>query len=280
VSRTELVSDVVVCNPLSAQFLSVGFIDWFAVGMPVDAASAGRGRRSHEGPIRVLHAPTRPQQKGSDLIEEAFRSVTALGVHATFEMLTGVPNAAVRTAIEGADLVVDELYSDSFMGGLGVEAAVSGTPCLTFGYGGDALAGLPGAAGYPLLGYGHPRTLEQRLLRAVTDAEWRADLARQAEHFVATEWSPTSVAQRILVLAEGAAPDHWVVAPEGVAYACGFGVPAERLRSVLEQYLQRFGEEGLCLSATSPVRSALVDLARGVGIEGAPADGPKQERLQ
>lgn len=280
VARVERVSDLIVCNPLSAQFLTKPFIDWFAIGMPIDVPESQRTARHRGGPLRVVHAPTRPRQKGSDAIEAAFARAVEQGVDATMRRLTGVPNDEVRTAIGEADLVIDELYSDSFLGGLGVEAAVANTPCLTFGYGGRALAALPGSARYPLQAYGHPASLDERVLRAMRDADWRAGLADEAARFVSERWSPADVAERYLTLSRGQVPDAWLLQPENVDYAWGFGVSEARLATVLRGYLARYGVDGLLLPSTSRALAALLRIAGGSPGDAAPAQAPRHERPQ
>ena len=226
VCRAERWSDVVVCNPASAQFLSRPFVNAFMVGFPIEPQT-NRGGSGRPGALRILHAPTRPRQKGSREFSAAVQRARDRGWQIEFTELTGVPNGEVLRAIGSSDLILDELYSDVFLGGIGVEAATAGVPCLTFGYAGDVFEQFGVPAGAPLSGYASPDSLDDCLERALSDDQWRTQLGEAAHGFVSTYWSVSAVAQRFVSLATGAIPPEWWADPRTLKYVWGFGMPRD-----------------------------------------------------
>lgn len=66
-------------------------------------------RFTAQRPMRVLHAPNHRAIKGTDRIIEAVRLMRADGLHVELRLVERQPNDQVRRAIEGSDVVVDQL---------------------------------------------------------------------------------------------------------------------------------------------------------------------------
>jgi hypothetical protein len=268
VRAMERLADTVVCSPTSGQFLSQPFVSVLAIGMPVDlpAPDHAPDPRLPGAPLRILHAPSRRRQKGSDEIEAAVGRLVAGGTPVDLDSLTGVPNAVIRSRVAAADLVVDELYSDTVMGGLGVEAAAAGVPTLVFGCAGEFLRPYVEQLGLPHEQYADPGQLDVALTRAATDAEWRERVGRATEAYVRSACSPAQVANRLDTLLGGEVPAAWWVRPGEVDYVLGFGMPRDVAVAGITEYVRRYGEGALHLPRGSAALHAIRALAPDGGV--------------
>lgn len=265
VRRMERAADVVICHHPSAQLLSRPFVSWLAIGMPVDPPTVPprRTESSAAEPLRVLHAPSRRRQKGSDNIEAAVHALAADGWPLELVSLTGVPNPVVREELIRSDIVVDELYSDTVLGGLGVEAAAAGVAPLVFGNATAALVPVAERLGIPHAQYADPADLAAVLKHAVSDSAWRSALAASVRAYVEERCTPVAVAERLVALIAGTAPSDWWTDPAEVSYVHGFGMSRQVAEAVLREYVDRFGFRALCLPANSGARGAVHALLAG-----------------
>jgi hypothetical protein len=262
VRALERLVDVMVCHPATAQFLSRPCVNWLAIGMPVDAppviAQRPRSRIASSGVIRALHAPSRRRQKGTTEIEAAVRRLAARGIDVELVTLSGVANSVVRAEIAESDLVIDEIYSDTLLGGLGVEAAVAGVPALVFGYAADLLAVHIAQLDLPREQYAPPEMLETTVERAVTDGLWREEIARTTHAYVRDQCAPLGVAQRLQSVIDNEIPASWWLDPAGVDYFEGFGMPRQIALAGIAEYVRRYGVAALHLPERSATRSAIL----------------------
>jgi hypothetical protein len=208
----------------------------------------------------VLHAPTRRLQKGSAQIEEAVSRLIESGAPVRYETLTGLPTSAVRARLADADVVVDQLWSDTLFAGLSSEGGVAGALPLVFGYPSDLLRPMAERLGIPCEHFGPPEELEQRLERAITDPEWRESSAEKIASYLRAECGPVHVAAKLARVITDDVPDEWWVDPAGVVYLEGYGMSRETAALRLGQYVARYGVDALHLPAGSAVLARAVDV--------------------
>jgi hypothetical protein len=260
VRRAELHSDLIVCSPSTGQFLENTFINWFQIGMPTHHTDLGLPKilqLSSKETFKIAHAPSRPKCKGTYEIKQAIENLQKQGLKIEFHLLTNMPNSVVQQTLRQMDLVVDELYSDTFMGGLGAEAAAAGIPFLTFGYAENELSDWSSAPSQLMVGYSNPLELERKIKWAIEDTVGRKSLAEIQMTFRRDQWSNKVIAERFHALALRSFPDSWIFCPEDVEYIWGFGMSKETLKSGLNLYLQKFGEAALYLEPKSKFKSKL-----------------------
>lgn len=71
--------------------------------------------------IRIVHAPSNPTLKGTDIVRSAVRALGEQFPNVSYTELTGVDNAAVKRALEGAHIVLNQFHA--YMPGVfGIEA--------------------------------------------------------------------------------------------------------------------------------------------------------------
>ena len=265
VRAAEQFADAIVASGASAQFHVRPFVQFIAVGLPGTLPPTAVGdpsRRLFAGSgVRVLHSPSDPISKGTDLIRAAVSAVGALGYAIDYVELVRRPHADVLAALRECDLVVDEVYSDAPMAMFSAEAAFFGKPALVTGYYADTASSELRADVIPPSLFRLPDELNDGLHRLVTDEGYRLDLGRRAGAYVRTEWDPARVAQRYLRIIERDVPADWMVDPLACRYLHGWGMPDGLRRQALRTIVSEAGPEALCLADRPDLERLLVEAA-------------------
>ncbi|HMA34656.1 MAG TPA: hypothetical protein VKY74_09260 [Chloroflexia bacterium] len=82
---------------------------------------------SAAAPLRILHAPTDREIKGTRYVLDAVERLKAAGYPVALQVLEGIPAADVPAFVAGADIVVDQIMIGAY-GTFAVEAMASGRP--------------------------------------------------------------------------------------------------------------------------------------------------------
>lgn len=264
VARIERSAAHVVCHPMSAQLHRRRAVAFLAMGIPrrLDAEPAAPPQRTN-GPVRFLHAPSRAAGKGTDRIRAVVERLRATGVEVELRVVSGVPNAEILAAIADADVVIDQLYSDTPMASLAAEAAALGRPAIVGGYAWDALAAIADEADLPPTHRCHPDDLAAAIRRLATDEAYRLELGRRARRFVEERWTPEAVGERYLELLRGEAPASWWFEPGAVDYVLGAGASEGEIRAAVRGVLEAAGPDGLCLDDKPHLVERLLALVSG-----------------
>jgi glycosyltransferase involved in cell wall biosynthesis len=86
---------------------------------------------NHPGPVRILHAPTWRELKGTDYIIAAVEELREEGENVELVLVENVPHDQVKPLYESADLLVDQLLV-GWYGGLAVELMALGKPVVAY----------------------------------------------------------------------------------------------------------------------------------------------------
>jgi len=263
-------ADVIVDHHLSAQFQEKPFVPFLLVGFPCILEDPIRftQKQSLGKSVRILHAPSRMEYKGTAIIRNTITTLRSKGHIIEYVELSGRPNAEVLNELARCDFVVDELYSDTRMGGLATEAASFKKPAIVCGFACDEKLTIPGVfevEDFPPVYYCHPDDIETAIEKLVVDETYRMDLGRRAWEFMATQWRPRQVAQRFLWLFQGVIPDEWLFDPQRIRYIHGTGLPATRLKEIVRAVIEVGGVSALCLGDKPLLERALIDLAMNTG---------------
>lgn len=259
VRRFERGSTVVVGNPLSAQLHERPLVTFQAIGtLALDTAGPAPAPPSSGDRLRLLHAPSVPAAKGTPLIREAVQQLRDEGVDVELVEITGRPNAEVLAALAACHLVVDQLYSDTFLAGFAAEAAAAGRAAVVGGYGFDELErALPAALVPP--GYRcRPDELLDTLRRLATDHNDITRTGAAARSFVADGMSAPMVAERFVRLLDGDVPDEWRFDPADSDYLLGACLPEQEVDRIGREIVARHGLSALRIDD----KPRLLELAR------------------
>jgi hypothetical protein len=112
---------------------------WLPQSAPVAAIQAGaelerrqqRVKRGRNARIRIAHAPSSPQLKGTHYIREAVAELAAAGQPVELVELTGMAHGNVLKALAASDIVVDQLLIGAY-GVVTIEALALGKPTICY----------------------------------------------------------------------------------------------------------------------------------------------------
>jgi hypothetical protein len=253
--RVERHAHVILTNPSHGLLHERAFVSFPTIGIPRAVNEEPTSERS--GPLRILHAPSHPVAKGTDVIRATLDRLREQGHDFEYDELQGVPNAVVKERLKNCDFVVDQVWGDTPMAGLAADAAMFGRPTIVSGYAWDELRLVLPEEAFAPSELCSPETLEDAIVRLLTDDEHRIALGARARAFVEGRWSATAVAQRLLDLLDGPAPAEWIHEPSELRYVLGWGQPAERSAELVRAVVERGGIAALGLS-DKPVAERLV----------------------
>jgi len=279
--KVEDYADIVIANPLSAQFHQKKVCTAQIIGNTIDATKTKPGHdylRDHPvwgtpGVTRILHAPSAIELKGTDRIRALIETLRAEGHAIDYVEITGRPQSEVMVELARCDIVIDELYSDSHGGMLALEACAFGKPVVVCGYGADELARfIPPDAVMPTL-FCHPDRLKDAVLTLIASPEARDRAAANARAYFA-KGSPKEVTKRFLEVIRGEVSEAWFVDPADIRYVEGVAGSPDKLASTVKRYVERFGPEALLLDDKPVLKQRLLDLAFGPGQPSTTRDRP------
>jgi hypothetical protein len=213
-------------------------------------------------PIRILHSPSSPTVKGSEIIRAAVGRLIEDGLSLELIEIRDMPNRVVHEQLQTCHFVVDQLYSDGPMLGFAAEAAMYGKPAVVGSYGWDEITRLM-PAGYraPVEGC-HPDEIESAIRRLATDASHRRSLGLAARLFV-EDWAGEAVARRYLRLLNGERPPDWMCDPSEVRYLQGVGLSEQRAREIVAAVIRDGGIGALQITNKPDLESAFRQFAGG-----------------
>jgi len=265
--KIERYADYTVGHHLSAHFHQkpIAILQLLGVPPPAHDRRMVQLPDRNRGPLRLLHAPSRPKVKGSDAIRAAVRNLKMKGYDLELIELIGMPNSEVLKELSHCDFVVDELYSDTRLAGLSTEAATFDKPTIVGGYAEDGYFGVPGVLekeDFPPILYCAPDKIEEAMEKFITDEACRSELGERAKRFVEERWTPVEVARRYLRLIEGTAPASWFYDPSRIRYLHGYGLSEARLKTVLRGVLKQGGTGALQLSDKPELERLFLEFAQ------------------
>lgn len=266
--KVERQADVIVGHHLSAHLHERRIVPFLLLGIPFATTTRPRPTAPERaaGPVRIVHAPSTPRQKGTREIREAIEALRATGLAIELVELVNQRNQVVLEELARCDFVVDELYSDSRMAGLATEAAFFGKPTVVGGYARDedmAIDGIYPPSSFAPVHHCHPDDIEEAIRRLVTDIPYRTALGERAREFVTRNWSPSAVARRYVALIENEIPESWMFDPREIRYVSGTGIPEAVTRAAVRRLVELRGVGALCLSDKPELEATLLAFATG-----------------
>lgn len=249
IARIEKYADLIINHPPSALFHRKPFIAWLHIGFPNSFPSQlANTSPKFSRVVKILHAPSNPLAKGSNTIQEIITKLWAEGLPIEYLKLENVPNHEVIKELRKCDIVVDELYSDIPIGGLGTEAAFACKPVINGGYYSELIHSDYPNAVIPPARFCNPEQISMTIRDMVINKETRKQSAQELNQFVVLNWNSEQVAKRFLQLIEGTYPSEWMYDPGKIEYFKGYGIEKNKLRSFVRQYVMRYGKDALFLN--------------------------------
>jgi len=250
IDYVEKYADYIINSPTSGQFHEKKYINWFAIGMPSlnsDKKAVKDQEIKSKHNIVVLHAPSKPKVKGSAYISEICSKYKEK-YNITYLSITGMPNSQVLENIKKCDIVIDEVYSDSPLGGLGVEAAGLMKPTLLSGYYSKYIHKDNYKYSMPPSIYCLPENLEKEFVKICENAKLRQEKGKELFDFVLENWSSSVVAKKFSKIINDEVPDSWYFENFENNYIEGYGMQKEIIYKLYKKIINEYGEKSLCLS--------------------------------
>ncbi len=256
-------ADVIINNPMASHFHERKVINWHVIGIPFKCPTVIEQESEFEvSPCVIVHAPTRPEQKGSAQIEQAIDSLRSKGHDIKFIKLVGRTNAEVLESIADCDFVVDELFSDVFMASFATEAASYGKPAVVGLYEYEKVkACIAEESMIPPVVLCTVDCVEGAIERLIIDKKYRLQMGAAARSFVEQQWNTEVVAERFLLLAENKIPQSWWFDPKTINRLYGWGVTDQRSREVIQAIIEHSDVSALHLSNNPVLEQKFIDFA-------------------
>jgi hypothetical protein len=264
VQMAEKHCSIVLGSPFSTHyFASKPFINSFHIGIPqaVFGTKFLDKKKHAKSGFQILHAPSKPELKGTTVICAAIDELKAEGLNISLNLVSGVSNDVVRERISEVDLIVDQLYSDTPMPALATEASAQGKPTVIGSYAFEIFDGLIPQELKGTTIVCHPDKIKDAI-RATVLSGSHLGQGERAREFVLNHLGPAEVAGRVLDVLDGAAPPNWWVDPSKVVYLHGVGQSElESIRQV-QGMITLLGPGSLQLDHKPKLRDALIAWAQ------------------
>lgn len=254
----EQFADYVVNAPSCSHFNTKPYINWFCMGVP-KVINAVTSEDQHQQAVRILHSPSNPKIKGTELIKTAIENLRKKGHQIEFILLENMSNAQVLQELSRCDFVVDQLYSDTPMAVLATEAAHYGKPSVVGGYFSKHVDEAIPADLIPPSLYVMPEKIEEAIEKMIIQPDFRKELGCSAQQFVRSVWSYQAVASRYLQLLSDDVPQSWYLDPYNTQYLYGCGLSASDSATVLDKLIKAQSDSLLLVDDKPQLKQQLVE---------------------
>jgi len=260
IRRIEKYADHIINHPPSGMFHKRAFIAWLHIGFPHDSeVRQGLSNNGSSRIVNVLHAPSNNCSKGTSAIVSMIQKLQQEGIPVRLQKLQGVKNDQVLEALKTCDIVLDELYSDVPIGGLGTEAAFAGKWVINGGYYTNDIARDYPSEVIPPSCYCLPENMEYELIQYVADKSQRESKSKLLHDFVRENWTNKTIAGKYLQIIHNNIPDEWMYHPDRITHFDGYGIEKNRLRVFLKQYVLKKGRGALFLQDKPHLEGRLIE---------------------
>ncbi|RIW12361.1 glycosyltransferase family 1 protein [Algoriphagus lacus] len=229
-------ADIFINYPQHAHFNRRPFINGMNIGFPTVMREIEPDQKNLKGnSVRILHAPSRPNAKGTAFFRKIVDELKSEGIDIDWVEIVNKPNSEVMKELILCDLVLDELYSDLPLGGLGSEAASFGKPVLLGGYYAEFIKTEISKDAIPPSFYVLPDQIKETLRMLCLSPELRENAGSELHQFVSKNWNSKTIAQKFLDLISGDFDRSWLFFPEKISYYNGWGLSrTEAVRNMEE----------------------------------------------
>lgn len=243
----EKYANVFLNHPAQAQLNKKKFISLCNIGLPLGQMPQKVEKLINTTQvIKILHAPSYLGCRGTVEFRHMIEELKTEGLIFEYIEITGVKNEILMEKIQECDFVLDELYSDTPMATLAMEAAFYGKPTVVAGYFSEIYLKFYEKDMVPPSLYVMPEEAKNAIRKMILDGEFRNQLGKRAEEFVIKNYSGKIVAQKLCNIIKGDFPKYWIVDPEKIKYNYGYGMSKEQIKSVIVNIIKINGRERFC----------------------------------
>ncbi len=251
ISFIEKYANSIINYPQHGHFHKRKFISGNYIGFPTNLEIHEKFELVDENcsVLKILHAPTRPNAKGSSYFRKIINELKEEGLDFEYIEITKLSNKEVINCINKCDIVLDECYSDSPLGGLGSEAAALAKPVLLSGYYSEYIKSKKNI--FPPSIYVDPSQIKNELRKLVLNKELRSKVGSDLFNFIKLNWNIEFVAKKYIKIINNSAPLEWYISSNDINYLYGWGLSKEELKNNLSELNKKFGKKSFSLSHNS-----------------------------
>ena len=274
VEKFEQHADLIIGSPLSSSFLATKpYIDIIRLGRTCQAQNivnlmkirskydAQRSLDASSNLIRVLHIPSHAPGKGTHLIRSAMQQVMSESAGVRYEELSGLSNNEVLKRLSEADLLVDQVFSDLPLSGVGMEAMVLGVPVLVSGYGLLDLSLRYTRDEFPPSIICDPGDLVKEIKFLVNNQKILKERGKAGQKFVHSNWSRENVSARYAYLLTGKLlPSAWWHDPKNHCYLYGYGLQKNKVEQIIGDLVKSHDLTAMSLTHRPDLQAELIKL--------------------
>ena len=260
VRRVESLSHVVISTPTIGHYLTRNFLNGNDIGVPViptrversenllplaDRNSENKELQKGVTPLKVVHAPSNPRVKGSEVIIRVLSQLEREGL-VEFRLVSGLTNQQVKEALSWADLLVDQLYSDIPLPVLASEAAYLRVPTIIGSNNWPEIKKTYSQKAWPPAIFIHPDDLENEVRNQVFNRDNLQKVGNVAKTFVERYRNPKAIAalyENIILGNKSPEIEIRSFDPSQISYIAGCGSSQEAIDQAVEAM---HGTHGIC----------------------------------
>lgn len=246
-------STAVVCDRAIAAYFDKPIIDRSFILCPAHTSHAANSqavRRPYgkSETIRILHAPSAPRLKGSDVIAATIKGLRVPGKRVEYCEIRDKSNREVISALEACDLVVDQLYSDIILPIFPTEAAYLGKCAIIGMYDQKFIfRGIPKNLIPPAF-YTHPEQLGHTLRKVLRYSKAKLyDRGQQMRQFALKYLTEKRVAEKFVQIIDDQFPEYWYYDPAQYDYVNGCVITEAKQFGVIRDICNQFSFDALLM---------------------------------
>jgi len=256
IRKIEKNCNIIISHPSYSQLLFKNYIKLFSFGYPIkrnNIISDSTALNNYDfRKINILHAPTNPGAKGTYKIRKTIEKLKKEGLIINYREIINRPNHEVIEAIKNSDLIIDQINSDSPLGGLGIEGAIYGVPTLTGGYYIENLYKDYYKDDCPPSFYCLPEDLEEELRKIIIKPIQLKNKGQIAQTFIENKWNTKQVATNLIRIINNEVPSDWYYNNLQNEYFLGSNLLKDKFIKIYKEYYKRFGDEGFLIKSEVP----------------------------
>ena len=230
----------------SSHFHTKPYIVYSSIGIPVDENEKVEKKNHENEKVTILHAPSNQKYKGTHIVRKIIEELIEEGYSIEYIEVSGETHDTVLEKVALADMVVDQVFSDTPMPGLATESSLNGIPVIIAGYYAELYKNVYSNPIPPTV-YCMPEELKENIINLINNRDKRVSIGEGQKRFVEENWMSDKVAERFCRIFDGDIPKEWIFDPKDNSYIFGGGLEKEEVIRNVVLLIEKYGENALCL---------------------------------